>query len=336
MRAKGYSTYRGRSPFKSFLKILAVIVVLLIALGVALIVYLQQFLVFSEDGVHLDLPPFFRQEETEPPQPDVPEPSPFLDVPPVEVVTPPPPPEPEGLQPVLLPQEALYDGTAVSQIEAAGGDGALFDMKADSGQLGYVSALELASGVSSADHSINVAIKALNQTERLYTIARVSCFKDHAGGNNRNLAITTNSGYLWTGADGTRWISPTSPEVQEYLTGICVELAQLGFDEILLDNAGYPNQGNLNWIKKGAAYDETQFAAVVGGFYSQLADALEEYGVKLSVVTTPEAMAGLDALTGQTPENLAYVSHLWVRDESGVLVRAEPSLGSGAAGVTSS
>ena len=297
MRAKGYSTYRGRSPFKSFLKILAVIVVLLIALGVALIVYLQQFLVFSEDGVHLDLPPFFRQDEEEPVQPDVPEPSLLPDPPPVEVVTPTPPPEPEGLQPVPLPQEALYDGTA----------------------------LELASAVSAEDRSINVAIKALNQTERLYTIARVSCFKDHALGGSRSLAITTNSGYLWAGTDGMRWISPTNPEAQEYLTGICVELAQLGFDEILLENAGYPDQGNLNWIKKGAAYDETQFAAVISAFYSQVAGALEEYGVKLSVVTTPEAMAGLDALTGQTPENLTQLSHLWVRDETGALVRAEPS-----------
>lgn len=71
------------------------------------------------------------------------------------------------------------------------------------------------------------------------------------------------------------------------------------------DNAGYPDQGNLHYIKKGSAYDETQFAAVITGFYAQVAAALADYPVKLSVVTTPEALTGTDALTGQTPDNLA-------------------------------
>ncbi len=323
MRAKGYGPYRGRSPFKKFLKILAVLVIVLAVLGCAAALYLQRYLVVSHDGVRLELP-FFQEEESEPASSASPS------EPPVVVVTPTaepePEPEPEALSPVSLPLEALTDGTAVSQIEAVGGDSALFDMKADSGALGYTSALELAvtAQLSASDPELNAAITALNETEGLYTVARVSCFKDHnITDYERSLSIFTNSGYRWTDADGVRWISPTNSDVRDYLTAVCVELAALGFDEILLDNAGYPSEGTLAYIKKGDAYDETQFAAVIDGFYAQVSAALAEYDVKLSVVTTPEALAGEDSLTGQTPANLARLDRLWTRDETGALLPLE-------------
>ena len=323
MRAKGYGPYRGRSPFKKFLKILIVILIILIVLGAASALYLQQYLVISNDGVRLELP-IFQQDEPEP----VTTPSESPSEPPVVVVspTPAPEPEPEALRPISLPREALYDGTAVSQIEAAGGDCALFDMKADSGELSYESGQELAitAKLSADDPALNAAIKGLNETEGLYTVARVSCFKDHnITDYERSLSIFTNSDYRWTDPDGIRWISPTNPDVRDYLTNLCVELAELGFDEILLDNAGYPSEGNLHYIKKGAAYDETQFASVIDGFYAQVSAALKEYDVKLSVVTTSEALAGLDSLTGQTPENLTRFDRLWTRDEAGALLPAE-------------
>ena len=323
MRAKGYGPYRGRSPFKKFLKILIVILIILIVLGAASALYLQQYLVISNDGVRLELP-IFQQDEPEP----IATPPASASEPPVVVVspTPAPEPEPEALRPVSLPREALYDGTAVSQIEAAGGDCALFDMKADSGELSYESGQELAitAKLSADDPALNAAIKGLNETEGLYTVARVSCFKDHnITDYERSLSIFTHSDYRWTDPDGIRWISPTNPDVRDYLTNLCVELAELGFDEILLDNAGYPSEGNLHYIKKGAAYDETQFASVIDGFYAQVSAALEEYDVKLSVVTTSEALAGLDSLTGQTPENLTRFDRLWTRDEAGAFLPAE-------------
>lgn len=320
MRAKGYGSYRGRSPLKRFLKILLIVVVILILLGAAAVIYLQQYLVISHDGVRLELPFFQQTEEAEPP-PVIPPDEPVVITPEPEP-TPTPEPEPAALHPVPLPQEALYDGTAFEQIEAAGGDSALFDMKADSGALGYTTELEpaAAAGLSADNPPLNAAIRALNETEGLYTVARVSCFKDHnITDYERSFSIFTNSDYRWTDPDGIRWISPTNPDVRDYLTDICVELAELGFDEILLDNAGYPGQGNLHYIKKGSAYDETQFASVIGGFYAQVASVLKDYPVKLSVVTTPEALAGTDTLTGQTPDNLASFFRLWTRDETGRL-----------------
>ena len=314
MKTTGYSAYHGRSPLKKALRIFLIFFLLLAVLAVAAFIYLQQYVVISEDGVHLDLP-FLQQT----PSPSTPVPAPSLDL-----VTPTPAPTPNlsaFTKPVVLSAEALKDGSALQQV-TAGGDCALFDMKTDTSELKYVSAIPLIANtkLNAADSTLNDAIRAMNETEGLYTIARVSCFKDaYVFMYNDNFPIRSNSGYRWTGPDKLMWISPTNPDVQAYVISVCVELAQLGFDEILLDNAGYPSQGNLHYIRKGPAYNSAQFSTVIGSFYSDLAAALAEYDVALSVVTTPEAMAGTDLLTGQTPENLAGFSRLWLADPSGTL-----------------
>lgn len=326
MSTKGYGSYRGRTPAKRFFKVLGVILVVLILLGIAAGVYLQQFLVISDDGVRLDLPG--STPEAVSPTPDLPPMDlPVIETPeptptPTPTPAPSPTPEPDSLAPVLLPVEALYDGTVISRIETAGGDGALFDMKTNMGDLNFVSAVDhaIGAGVNPSSPERNAAIRLLTQTEDLYTVARVSCFKDH---NlilyDSSFAIFTNSGYRWDDDEGVRWSSPTTPATRDYLTALCVELAQLGFDEILLDNAGYPDRGVLARIKKGDAYDASQFSTVIDGFYGQVALALADYDVKLSVVTTQAALDGTDTLTGQTPENLARMDRLWMYDESGIL-----------------
>ncbi len=42
---------------------------------------------------------------------------------------------------------------------------------------------------------------------------------------------------------GQTWLDPTQETVQAYLIGLCRELADLGFDEILLTHCAYPTQG---------------------------------------------------------------------------------------------
>ena len=96
------------------------------------------------------------------------------------VTTPEPTPTPEpeeDFRGILLPNSALYDGTAAQRVEAAGATAALFDMKADDGSLGYISGLALAiqAEASAADPALNAAIQLLNGGE-VYTVARVSCF----------------------------------------------------------------------------------------------------------------------------------------------------------------
>ena len=313
----GYSSYRGRSTARTVLKVVAVLLAIVLAGAVYVFFRLEQYMVYSADGVRLVLPWVDPEPDPAESQAALPPVVPTEEL----VVVTPEPKGPEVLRAAALPDAALYDGTAQAQVDAAGANAALFDMKKDDGSLGYVSALDLAktAKASADDPALNAAIQLLNAGE-LYTVARVSCFKDDKLSDaDRALNITTNSGYRWTDPEGLKWSSPTSHTVRDYVTGVCLELAGLGFDEILLDNAGYPTQGNLGYIKKGAAYDASAFDTVIGGFYADVKAALaQQYpDVKLSIALCAPAadLDGADTLSGQTAKNLAAADRIYCRSD---------------------
>ena len=316
-RAYGYGTYRGRGRGSLGLKIIIAILALVLFLAVAGFFLLERYMVYDDNGqARLELP--FLSSETKDPSPS---PSPSQ-LPPIVTQTPEPekPTKPEVILPVSLPLEGLYDGSAAEAVTEAGGTAALFDMKPESGMLAWVSdeTLAIQARVSAGDPELNEAIKAEAEKNEVYRIARVSCFKDQELSNaDTTLAITTGSGYRWLDSEKHRWLSPYDERVQEYLVGLCKELAQLGFDEILLDHAGYPTRGRLGYIRKDAAYDEAQFETVISGFYTKLAEAVGEQDVVLSVVYDHQTTA----LSGQSEKTLSELGITIVsREEDGKLI----------------
>jgi len=300
---------------KSALTVVAVVLVVILALLVAAFFLLQGRIYYTDDGqAHVDLPAIF-QSARETPEP------PAESAPALVVVTPEPTPEPTptpepSLQAVLLPSAALTDGTAADQVAAAKGTAAVFDMKSDEGLLGYVSENGWAvnSGASWKRAGLNEAIAALNETG-LYTIARVACFRDNlAPRMNNRLSIRSSVGN-WRDYDVIRWLSPSVAESRAYLADVCRELAALGFDEIWLDYAGYPAEGNLDFITVGDRYDPEDLTGPVETFYGEVREALADYPqVKLGISCAPGALleeAG--DKSGQTPAVLGeYADRLWL------------------------
>ena len=310
MRTNGYGSYRGRSRMRTFLKVLLVLLVILLVLLVAAFFLLEPYMVYSSDGLHLRLP-FSQQgqEETPPVQPSASLPLVVVDP------TPTPTPEPEAIHAVLLPRTALYDGTAARQVEEAGANAAVFDMKADDGSLGYVSALPLAleAGTSDANPAINAAVQLLN-TEGLDTVARVSCFRDDAVPYHDNTTSIRTSAGNWRDADGIRWLSPNLQNARDYVAGVCAELAALGFDEILLDNCAWPTSGSLDYILRGDTYPADGLSESLGIFYAQVREALSDYPeVKISMTAGAAVLTGdQEDAGGQTMALLAqYADRVW-------------------------
>ena len=107
------------------------------------------------------------------------------------------------------------------------------------------------------------------------------------------------------------WASPSVLEVQVYLVALMVELAQLGFDEIVLEHWGYPAQsdgplGNLQ-------YPAGALEPVVTDFLARAASALESYDVRLSLAVSAGQLSGEDPGTGLTAEALnASVDRIWM------------------------
>ena len=218
------------------------------------------------------------------------------------------PEENDPFQGVFLSLDQLAD----AQTLADGYDGVILPMKTADGALGYVSALPLAAdaGASSGDPDRNEALRALNDTPGLYTVAQVSCLRDSALVREEpGLSLHRVSGSPWLDESRQGWLDPAQPQVQSYLIGLCQELAQLGFDEILLTDCGFPTQGDLDSLRAVEEKEET-----LETFCRQLQGALADTPVTLSVMGQRDSVTA-DPVSGQTTALLATFGRVWTQAE---------------------
>lgn len=218
------------------------------------------------------------------------------------------PEENDPFQGVFLSLDQLAD----AQTLADGYDGVILPMKTADGALGYVSALPLAAdaGASSGDPDRNEVLRALNDTPGLYTVAQVSCLRDSAlVWEEPGLSLHRVSGSPWLDESRQGWLDPAQPQVQSYLIGLCRELAQLGFDEILLTDCGFPTQGDLDSLRAVEEKEET-----LETFCRQLQGALADTPVTLSVMGQRDSVTA-DPVSGQTTALLATFGRVWTQAE---------------------
>ena len=218
------------------------------------------------------------------------------------------PEENDPFQGVFLSLDQLAD----AQTLADGYDGVILPMKTADGALGYVSALPLAAdaGASSGDPDRNEVLRALNDTPGLYTVAQVSCLRDSALVREEpGLSLHRVSGSPWLDESRQGWLDPAQPQVQSYLIGLCRELAQLGFDEILLTDCGFPTQGDLDSLRAVEEKEET-----LETFCRQLQGALADTPFTLSVMGQRDSVTA-DPVSGQTTALLATFGRVWTQAE---------------------
>ncbi|HJH62614.1 MAG TPA: putative glycoside hydrolase [Firmicutes bacterium] len=306
--AKGYRSHRGRRRGSPVLKAIVVVLLLLLVASVLFVVVLGRYVEYTDAGVRLNLP---WMQEPEPGGPVVTDPV-------VVLTQTPPPSQPapaqEQVGAVELTPRQLADGTAAQAVAQAGGNALVVEMKGLSGALAWVSQSDRAAelGVNAQDGQVAQAVADLAQAGEIHLVARVSCFRDQAlasagvGG-----PLMTRGGNIWYDSAGYRWVSPASEQVREYLTELCVELAQMGFDEILLEAAGFPGLGETHVLATSENRPEDR-SAPVEGFLEQLTQALSGTGATLSILAGEETVLGRETLTGLTPELLAeYAGRVW-------------------------
>lgn len=298
MSRRGYDGYRGRTGAQTAVRTVVGIVVVLLVLAVVGLLLGQRYIVYTDNGIRLEVPFLDREAAASTEVGDVS----------VEIVhRPDPDPEtagPEATAPVravLLTVEELENG-GVHAAAAAGANTVILNMKGGDGRLGYVSALPLARDVSAPEDRVSALVQELHRAD-IRAVARVCCFRDDATGRNTEYALLTNSGYLWNyDEQGLCWMNPGLEPVRQYVAGIVGELARLGFDEILLEDWGYPTRGELGWIRRGESYDPDRLHEAVNGFVELAQQALEGTDAVLSLTVDAAVLEGSDTSGGRTPE----------------------------------
>lgn len=141
----------------------------------------------------------------------------------------------QDLDYVMLQVERFPSGTPV-----------MIDMKGAFGSFFYKS--NLSDAVVSASTDIEQVSKLITRlhTKGFYTIARISAFRDRSFGETHvssGLYMLNRRG-LWMDGEGMYWLDPTNATTTSWITSQVLELKELGFDEVLLDNFCFPNSEN--------------------------------------------------------------------------------------------
>ena len=286
MVTKGYNNYRGRGNVKKTVGILALVLVILGAVGYLVA---QNYIVYDDAGqAHLELP---KWEKPQKPEPDLPE-----DDVNIEYVEPPEKWLPvEELHAVQLVQGALkLDPAAVL---ASADEAMVIDTKLINGAITYTTGVEVPPQIRVEKSDTMEHLKSLLADDR-YTVAKMSVLCDsYFVRAHREAALHLESGSFWYDADGWAWVDPTNADVLGHNTALCKEYAELGFDEILLDYFCYPISGRTDSIALDGNPDKV---AILQSFAESLRNSLPEDMV-LSIVIRSDAAAEY----GLSPEMIA-------------------------------
>lgn len=302
---RGYRNYRGRTP--KWKAVLAAVLVLVILAAICVIV-LQRHIVYDETGTpHLEL--FWQEtpEQTAPEEPGE-----------VELTIQKAEPReitaftvPEG----MLTQEAWADAAARAAVtEEQSWNAAAVTVKDSAGSVYFDSGTAVSGSVKIAEDTAAALAEITGEDSGFYTIARLSCFHDPKAANDsvEEMGLKNTGGYIFYDGNNSQWLDPGKPAARQYLCEIAREAAELGFDEILLTDAGYPTEGSLDKI----AYTGPEPPEdMVVRFLQEMKDALEPCGTALSV-ELPETVVseGADENAGLSLTKIApLVDRVYVK-----------------------
>ena len=321
----GFQEYRGRGSGRSVLIFIIVLLAVLFVAGVVFMIVMGDYINYTPDGLEINWPPWFHREPSA--LPEITDPVVMETEDPVITAEPTGDPSPsptvapgpvyEPLATVTVTTGQVLDGTAAQTVANAGGNAMVVEMKADTGKLAWQSRTELAGtlNANAANDGIADAIRELALNGDIYLVARVHCFKD-TGLTNAKIGILVDTGWApWYDSSGSRWSSPADQQAVDYLSALCLELADMGFDEILLEEAGYPHQGNVGLLATNDNRPGNR-TVPVAAFLQRINGELKEKGVHLSVYVTEMLDPGAEVYSGLTASVLAQnADRVWLDDQ---------------------
>jgi hypothetical protein len=160
----------------------------------------------------------------------------------------------------------------------------VLDVKNEYGSTSYKTSVKLANSYGAFKKSTNKCIKTfikLMKEKNIYTIARISTFKDELqASNNPQYAIKNKNGKIWRNYDNMAWVDPFDERSHKYTLDIAEDAAKIGFDEINFDYIRFPATKNLVFSKENT--EENRLKAIEK-FVDSAQKTLKPYGVFISV-----------------------------------------------------
>jgi len=212
------------------------------------------------------------------------------------------------LQAVYLPLETAKNAEALSaflaNVKAIGYNSVVLELKDENGTLYYQSQVEMAKNVGavSASAALNVSqIVSQIKEASLVPVAKIHAFKDKIATKNADAKIRYKGkeGWSWFDAEnGKPWLNPYSTAAQNYITSIALELADAGFENVMVSSVMFPSVYSFALADFGALEATVSHKDILMQYTASLKDALNSKNAKL--------LLSYDATQASNAENVIY------------------------------
>ncbi|MGD8539913.1 MAG: putative glycoside hydrolase [Candidatus Aminicenantes bacterium] len=196
---------------------------------------------------------------------------------------------PEKITGVYFPSNCLngrnFEGI-VHYMEAAGLNMVVLHVKDPKGQIFWNSSNRMAveMGAPSRNGPLKEAVHILKQ-RGIWTVAKLDVFQDSLlATNHPELGVMdATTGELWADRKGLHWANPYDQRVWDYTIELCLELIELGIDEIQFDYIRFPSDGDLSRIEYPFILEGTTQAECIGKFLAYANSMLKPMDTTISV-----------------------------------------------------
>ena len=285
---KVFLSYTAKLRLKKALKIIGIVLAAILLLLIMRFVYLQRFVVYDENGVHLEYDRIDTavQQETVPPTGEfVLEQESAVG----ETIEAPVEGKLSALKGVYLTYEQVLDeeirAAVTEKLEDA--TALLMDVKTPTGKYLYATALP---GTDRSQTDLTQWIRELSKRHDLTLVARLPAFSDSAHALiDFSQSLPIKGGALWMDKNGSYWLDPAGEDVAEYLVSQARELYQLGFDEIVFDGFDFPDSVNIVYPSSPGG-DEAMLACA-----QEVAKQVQNYEIPVSFISQTSQIIGLSS-----------------------------------------
>lgn len=173
------------------------------------------------------------------------------------------------------------------KVKSLGYNAVVLSLKDEDGVIYYKTANQMAISVGavSAEPIENLSeIVAKIKGASLIPVAEINAFKDRIATKNADAKIqyAGQEGWSWLDAqNGKPWLNPYSDVAQGYVTALACELADLGFENVMVKSVMFPSVFKLVSTNFGPLEATVSHKDILSRFTADLKSAINEKGAKL-------------------------------------------------------
>lgn len=192
----------------------------------------------------------------------------------------------------------------------------VIDIKSDAGYITYQMDYDVAKQIgacTSTIGNIESTVKKLKE-HGIYLIARVVSLKDPILAEKKpELALKNMDGSIFRDSSGLAWVNPYEDEVWNYLTEVCRQCVNVGFDEVNLDYIRFSTDKGMSNVDFGPKAEEMTRIEVITDGIRRICEEIKPLGAFVSCdVYGAIISSSVDAkIVGQSYFNMAkYLDYI--------------------------